>query len=214
MQKAQNPIPRLIGILAGEYPEPKTALNFETPYQLLVATILSAQCTDARVNLVTKDLFRRYPGVEAVVAADPSEFEQLILPTGFYRNKAKHILAASRMIKAEFGGEVPAQMEQLLRLPGVARKTANVVLAEAFRKQEGIAVDTHVIRLSRLLGLSASADPRQIERDLMAATPQERWGELSNLLILHGRRVCVARRPRCEICALKSMCPSARPQAE
>lgn len=202
-------IKKIINQLAEDYPDPKTELVFRTPHQLLVATVLSAQCTDKRVNLVTKDLFRKYKTVKDFAEADISEFEQDIHSTGFYKNKAKNIIAASGMILERYQGKVPETMEELITLPGVARKTANVVLFEAFGKQEGIAVDTHVMRLSNLLGLTRSPDPKIIERELMSVTPQKDWGRLSNLLILHGRNVCIARRPRCEACRLGNLCPSA-----
>lgn len=200
---------KIISWLEKDYPDPKTELVYRTPHELLVATILSAQCTDKRVNQVTRDLFRRYAGVREFAEASLAELEQDIRPTGFYKNKAKNIRAASRMILEKYGGKVPATMEELITLPGVARKTANVVLYEAFGKQEGIAVDTHVARLSRLLGLTESSDPKAIEQVLMAGTPRKDWGKLSDLLILHGRNVCVARRPRCEACSLSNVCPSA-----
>ncbi len=207
MDKTQT-IQNILSLLEKEHPEARTALRFRTPHQLLVATILSAQCTDARVNLVTVPLFRKYANVRAFARASLEEFEQDIRCTGFYRNKAKYIIAASRMIVEEFGGRVPDTMESLLTLPGVARKTANVVLAEAYGKQEGIAVDTHVIRLSRRLGLTTSVQAERIERDLMALAPRSQWGRLSNLLILHGRQTCGARRPRCSACCLRQLCPS------
>jgi len=203
-------IDRLISLLEKEYPDAETALIFKTPHQLLVATILSAQCTDARVNMVTKGLFEKYKDVKAFADADETEFEKDIHSTGFYKNKAKHIIAASKMILERFGGKVPDTMEELIVLPGVARKTANVVLSEGFHKTEGIAVDTHVIRLSNLLGLATSTDPQRIEIELMESTPREDWGRLSNLLILHGRNICVARKPDCGACGLKGICPSAK----
>jgi endonuclease-3 len=191
------------------YPEAKTALEFETPHQLLVATILSAQCTDKRVNLVTKELFKRYASVEAFAGADSAELESYIHSTGFYRQKAKSIIAASKLLVDNYHGCVPETMAELITLPGVARKTANVVLSEAFHRQEGIAVDTHVIRLAQLLGLASSSTPDKIEAELMANIPREKWGLASNLLILHGRNVCVARRPKCSLCKLNKLCPAA-----
>jgi len=202
-------IQKIISVLEKDYPTPKTALNYKNPHQLLTATILSAQCTDVRVNLVTKNLFKKYKNVEDFAGADLSEFEQDIRSTGFYRNKAKNIIAASKTIANKYNSKVPDSMESLVTLPGVARKTANVVLSEAFGKQEGIAVDTHVIRLTNLLKLTESKDPKIIEKDLMPITPQKDWGKISNLLILHGRNVCIARKPKCGICQLKKMCPSA-----
>jgi len=191
------------------YPEAPCTLNYETPLQLLVATILSAQCTDERVNLVTPELFRRFPTAAAFAAADVEEIETLIRSTGFYRNKAKNIQGACRMIMAEFGGEVPKRMEELLKLPGVARKTANVVLAHAYDIHEGVTVDTHVKRLSRLLGLTEQTDPIRIERDLMRLLPQPEWENWSIRLVYHGRATCKARKPECYACALADLCPSA-----
>lgn len=191
------------------YPEAPCTLNYETPVQLLVATILSAQCTDERVNLVTPELFRRYPDVAALAGAELEELETLVKSTGFYRNKAKNIQAACRMIMTEFGGEVPKLMEELLRLPGVARKTANVVLAHAYDIHMGVTVDTHVKRLSQRLGLTQYTDPIRIERDLMKLIPQPDWENWSIRLIYHGRAVCNARNPQCDRCALADLCPSA-----
>lgn len=191
------------------YPDATCSLNYETPVQLLVATILSAQCTDEQVNMVTPELFRRFPDAAAIAAADLSEIEALIKSTGFYRNKAKNIQAACRMIATEFGGEVPRLMEDLLRLPGVARKTANVVLANAFGINMGVTVDTHVKRLSYRLGLTQHTDPIRIERDLMKLLPQPEWENWSIRLIYHGRAVCNARKPLCDRCALADLCPSA-----
>jgi endonuclease-3 len=191
------------------YPDATCSLNYETPVQLLVATILSAQCTDERVNMVTPELFRGFPDAAAIAAADLSEIEALIKSTGFYRNKAKNIQAACRMIATEFGDEVPRLMEDLLRLPGVARKTANVVLANAFGINMGVTVDTHVKRLSYRLGLTQHTDPIRIERDLMKLLPQPEWENWSIRLIYHGRAVCNARKPLCDRCALADLCPSA-----
>src|SRR4028118_2123304 len=191
------------------YPEAPCTLNYETPIQLLVATILSAQCTDERVNQVTPELFRRFPDAAAFAAANVEEIETLIRSTGFYRNKAKNILGACRMIIAEFGGEVPKRMEELLKLPGVARKTANVVLAHAYGIHQGVTVDTHVKRLSQLLGLTEYTDPIRIERDLMRLLPQEEWENWSIRLVYHGRAICKARKPECYACALADLCPSA-----
>jgi endonuclease-3 len=191
------------------YPEPKCELNFTNPLELLVATILSAQCTDVRVNMVTKDLFQRYRKPEDYLAVDELQFQKEIQSTGFFRNKTKSIRGACRRLLEAYNGEVPDSMEELLTLPGVARKTANVVLGNIFNKAEGIAVDTHVTRLSGLLGLSEHTDPVKIERDLMAKFPRKHWTNVSHLLILHGRRVCVARRPNCAGCILNDVCPSA-----
>jgi endonuclease III len=196
------------------YPEPKCELNFTNPLELLVATILSAQCTDVRVNIVTKDLFQKYKKPEDYLAVDELDFQREIQSTGFFRNKTKNIRGACRRMLEAYDGQVPDSMEELLTLPGVARKTANVVLGNIFNKAEGIAVDTHVTRLSGLLGLTEHTDPVKIERDLMAKFPRKHWTNISHLLILHGRRVCVARRPHCAGCILNDICPSAfNPQA-
>ncbi len=191
------------------YPEAPCTLNYETPVQLLVATILSAQCTDERVNLVTPELFRRFPDAPAIAAANLEEIENLIRSTGFYRNKAKNIQSACRMIMAEFGGEVPKRMEELMKLPGVARKTANVVLAHAYDIHQGVTVDTHVKRLSNRLGLTEHTDPIRIERDLMRLLPQPEWENWSIRLVYHGRAICKARKPECDSCVLADLCPSA-----
>ena len=190
------------------YPAVTCALSHANPFQLLIATILSAQCTDERVNMVTPHLFEKYPDPKAFAYANPKELEQDIRPTGFFRNKTKSIMGASKKIVEEFRGEVPKTMEELLTLPGVARKTANVVLGTAFGIAAGVVVDTHVTRVSRRLDLAKSSDPVKIEQDLCELLPPEEWGALSLRLILHGRRVCVARRPRCEICELADLCPS------
>lgn len=190
------------------YADLTTGLTFETPLQLLVATILSAQCTDERVNMVTPSLFARYPDARALAEAQPEELETIIHSCGFFRNKAKNIQAATRMLVDRFGGDVPQTMAELIALPGVARKTANVVLAHAFGKNEGIAVDTHVHRLSGRLKLTRHVDPVKIEVDLMRLLPREHWGRLSDVLIWHGRRTCFARKPACVACALADICPS------
>jgi endonuclease III len=190
------------------YPEATCTLNYATPVQLLVATILSAQCTDERVNLVTPALFAAFPDAAALSQADISELEILIRSTGFYRNKAKNIHAACRMIMDDFEGHVPQRMEDLLRLPGVARKTANVVLAHAFGLNMGVTVDTHVKRLSQRLGLTKQTEPIGIERDLMRLLPQPEWENFSIRIIYHGRAVCNARKPACDRCELADICPS------
>ncbi|UBF27023.1 endonuclease III [Kovacikia minuta CCNUW1] len=195
--------------LKQHYPDATCSLNYETPVQLLVATILSAQCTDDRVNLVTPELFRRFPDAASLAGADLAEIEALVKSTGFYRNKAKNIQGACRMIMEEFGGEIPQLMENLLKLPGVARKTANVVLANAFGINMGVTVDTHVKRLSYRLGLTQHTDPIRIERDLMKLLPQPDWENWSIRLIYHGRAVCKARNPLCDRCFLADLCPSA-----
>lgn len=191
-----------------EYPQPRTALNYRTPLELLVATILAAQCTDERVNKVTPGLFQKYPTVEALARARQDELENDIRSTGFFRNKARNIIGLANKLVSEYGGRVPDTMEELIRLPGVARKTANIVLSSAFRKAEGIAVDTHVRRLSERLGLSRQSDPDKIERDLMEIVPREDWLDFNFLLVDHGRKVCQARKPLCPQCVIKHLCPS------
>ncbi|MCK4623897.1 MAG: endonuclease III [Phycisphaerae bacterium] len=190
------------------HPDAKTALHHRNPLQLLVATILSAQCTDVRVNIVTKDLFKKYKSAGDFAKARQEVFEQEIRTTGFYRNKAKNIIAAAKKLIDDFGGKVPDNMEDLISLPGVARKTANVVLGNAFGKNEGIAVDTHVRRLSQRLGLSKQKDPVKIEKDLMKLVSRKDWAIFSHLLIFHGRRVCTARKPDCDECRISKICPS------
>ena len=191
------------------YPNAPCTLNYATPVQLLVATILSAQCTDERVNLVTPALFGQFPDAEALAKAELVEIENLIRSTGFYRNKAKNIQAACRILVAEYGGKVPPSMEQLLRLPGVARKTANVVLAHAFGINAGVTVDTHVKRLSYRLGLTKHTEPIHIERDLIRLLPSNDWENFSIRIIYHGRAICKARNPACQACLLSDLCPSA-----
>ncbi len=190
------------------YPAATCELKHENPFQLLISTILSAQCTDVRVNQVTQTLYKKYPNAQAFAYATPSELEQEIRPTGFFRNKTKSIMGASRGIIENFGGQVPKTMEEILTLPGVARKTANVVLGTAYGIASGVVVDTHVIRLSRRLDLTKHEDPKKIEEDLMRAIPKEKWIQFSHQLIWHGRRVCVARKPRCVDCNLESICYS------
>jgi endonuclease III len=196
--------------LMKEYPGAKCALNFSNPHEMLFATILSAQCTDVMVNKVTAKLFVKYPTLEDYAGADPLELQIDIKPTGFYRQKAKNLQATARMLLDEFGGEVPQTMAEITRLPGAARKTANIVLGNSFGKVEGIAVDTHVRRLSQRLGLTTQADPEKIEQDLMRLVPKSRWFRLSYLFIEHGRAVCKAPTPRCEACVLSDICPSSR----
>lgn len=186
-----------------------TGLNATSPLELLVATILSAQCTDERVNMVTPGLFGRYRTPEDYATADPEELETIIHSCGFYRNKARNIQGMARALIARFGGQVPTSMAELITLPGVARKTANVVLSHGFGINEGIAVDTHVGRLSQRLGLTGETEPTKIEADLMRIMPRERWGRVSDVLIWHGRLVCAARSPRCRDCSLADICPSA-----
>jgi endonuclease-3 len=190
------------------YPDAKCALEHQDAYQLIVATILSAQCTDARVNLVTPELFRRYPAPLALARARQAELEKIIQSTGFFRNKAKNLIAMAQALIAEHGGAVPRSMTELHALPGVGRKTANVVLGNAYGINEGVVVDTHVGRLSLLLKLTRHKDPVKAEQDLMALFPRPDWALLSHLLIFHGRRVCVARRPQCQECVLADLCPS------
>ncbi|MBD1839456.1 endonuclease III [Coleofasciculus sp. FACHB-64] len=191
------------------YPDAPCTLNYETPVQLLVATILSAQCTDERVNQVTPSLFSRFPDAPALANADITELETLIRSTGFYRNKAKNIQGACVLIVEKFKGQVPKQMELLLELPGVARKTANVVLAHAYGINQGVTVDTHVKRLSYRLGLTEYTDPVRIERDLMRLLPLEDWENWSIRLVYHGRAICKAKNPVCHACVLADLCPSA-----
>jgi endonuclease-3 len=216
MDHAPLPVPvgdafvaELLSRLRAAYPDAHCALDYQTPLQLLVATILSAQCTDERVNLTTPALFARYPTAEALAAADQAEVEELVRPTGFYRQKARYIREATGRLLADYGGEVPPAMDDLLTLPGVARKTANVVRGEIYGLADGVTVDTHVKRLSGRLGLTTETDPVKVERDLMAIIPRESWIEISHLLIWHGRRVCTARKPACPACPLNDLCPSA-----
>jgi endonuclease III len=206
---AAERMPEIIRRLRQSHPDAKCALDHRNAYELLVATILSAQCTDERVNLVTPALFARYPDSQAMAAADRGELEEAIRSTGFYRNKAKHIQEASQIIAFDFDGEVPAEMDKLTTLPGVARKTANVVLGVSYGIADGIVVDTHVQRLANRLGLSDKSDANKIEQDLMAITPRDEWIDLAHLLIFHGRRVCNARKPDCANCTLNDLCPSA-----
>ena len=201
---------RVYDLLASEHPDPRTALRHENAYQLVVATILSAQCTDERVNAVTPALFGRWPTAADLARARPGEIEKVIRPTGFFRNKTKSLLGMARAVVEEHGGEIPDTMEALVGLPGIGRKTANVILGNAFGKNEGVVVDTHVRRLSRRLAFTRHDDPKKIELDLMDLFPRDRWTMLSHLLIFHGRRVCVARRPRCEECVVSHLCPSSR----
>ncbi len=194
--------------LKKEYPDAKVALNFSNPFELLVATILSAQTTDAHVNKVTEGLFKKYKTIRDYASASIEELERDISSINFYRNKAKNIKASAMMIIERFNSRVPETMDDLLNLPGVARKTANIILSNAYGKNEGIAVDTHVKRLSQRLGLSKNEDPAKIERDLMKVTPKSEWGNLAHLLILHGRKICQAKRPDHKSCVLSDICPS------
>jgi len=205
----------IVARLRAAYPEAGIVLDYGTDWELLVAVILSAQCTDKMVNQVTTRLFEKYRSVEDYASADPAEFETDIRPTGFFRNKTKHITGAAQKVLADFGGEIPSSMAELLTLPGVARKTANIVLGNAHPQayasdpDAGIAVDTHVNRLSRRLGLVSSENSDKIERELMEIVPREDWFQLTYLLIEHGRAVCDAKRPRCADCSLQDICPSA-----
>lgn len=200
--------------LRSEYPNAHCELDFRTPYELIVATILSAQCTDARVNLVTPAFFRRFPTPKTLAQADPAEVEELIRSTGFFRNKTRSLIGMARGLTENHGGLVPREMDQLRELPGVGRKTANVVLGNAYGINVGVTVDTHVTRVAGRLRLTRNDDAESIEQDLMPLFPRKNWTMLSHLLIWHGRRVCVARRPKCEMCVVNELCPSAlRPRA-
>ena len=201
---------KIIKLLKREYPDASCSLNFSNPLELLVATILSAQCTDERVNLVTADLFRKYRRAEDFYGVEQAELENDIRSTGFYRNKAKAIQGACRLIAERHEGRVPASIDDLLELPGVARKTANVVLGNAFGITSGIVVDTHVARLSERLRLTHNNQPEKIERDLMELVPRPDWIDFSHLLIAHGRKICNARKPLCDQCVVEQLCPSSR----
>jgi endonuclease III len=200
----------ILARLKKEYPDAHCELDFDGPLQLLIATILSAQCTDKRVNMVTPELFTTFPDAQSLADADPEVLENLIKSTGFFRNKTKSLLGMSAAVAANHGGSVPSTMDELTKLPGVGRKTANVVLGNAFGINDGIVVDTHVGRLSVRLGLTNETDPVKVEQALMPLFPREDWTLISHLLIFHGRRVCIARTPRCESCVLADVCPSAR----
>lgn len=207
MKKPADRLGDIIKLLRKAYPQSRTALEFETPLQILMSTILSAQCTDERVNKITPALFRKYPNAAAFAKADKAELEMDIRSTGFFRNKAKSIIGAACKIAEDFGGEVPDTMEKLITLPGVARKTANIVLSSAYKKAEGIAVDVHVKRLSGRLGLSRQTIPEKIEQDLLKIVPKDAWLDFNYLLVNHGRAVCQARKPRCADCVIASLCP-------
>ena len=210
MAPAKQRAPEIYARLSAEYPDAKCALDHRNPYELLVATILSAQCTDKRVNMVTPALFARYPDPDAMSRAKPEVLEEMIKSTGFFRNKTKSLLGMSTAVTEQHSGTVPATMEQLVKLPGVGRKTANVVLGNAFDLNEGVVVDTHVGRLSNRLAFSRESDPVKIEQDLIALFPREQWTMLAHLLISHGREICDARRPLCEKCVVNDLCPSSR----
>ena len=200
---------KIIELLEKEYPAAKTALHYTKPLEMLIATILSAQCTDKRVNIVTKSLFKKYLTAEDYANADSSELEQDIRSTGFYRNKAKNIKNTGRLLVEKYYSQVPRTMEELLELPGVARKTANIVLSNAYGIIEGVAVDTHVRRLAQRLGLTKNKYPNKIEADLMRNVPKSQWKRIADLLIFHGRNFCIARKPKCSSCSLNQLCPSA-----
>jgi endonuclease-3 len=205
----ENRTLRVIALLEKEHPDAKIALHYTNPLELLVATILSAQCTDERVNIVTKTLFKKYPKAEDYANADLKSLEQDIRSTGFYRNKAKNIKKCCQLLVEKYSSQVPRTMEELLELPGVARKTANIVLSNAYGVIKGVAVDTHVRRLAQRLGITESDNPAKIEADLMNIVPRDKWMRITDLLIFHGRRICVARKPKCDACVLNKICPSA-----
>jgi len=207
LAKSKKHARQVAALLAGEHPAATCALVHDTPFELLIATILSAQCTDERVNIVTKDLFAKYPTPAELAAVPVKRLEKLIQSTGFFRNKAKNIHECCVKLVKEHGGEVPADMDKLVHLPGVGRKTANVVLGTAFRTATGVVVDTHVTRLSQRLGLTEHEDAVKIERDLMEQLPQDAWIDFSHRMIWHGRRICKARRPLCGSCVLEKICP-------
>jgi endonuclease-3 len=200
---------KIIELLEKQFPTAKTALNYNTPLELLVATMLSAQTTDVRVNIVTQSLFKKFRSVKDYADAPIEELEEDIHSTGFYHNKARNLKACCQLLVEKFGGQVPRTMEELVELPGVARKTANIVLYHAFGVTAGVAVDTHVMRLSQRLGLTQQKDQNKIEQDLMAITPKEKWMPLTDVLVLHGRQVCTAKKPHCHVCVLNEICPSA-----
>ncbi|MFW5838170.1 MAG: endonuclease III [Desulfovibrionaceae bacterium] len=204
---ASDRVREVVRRLERRYPAPEPALNHGSPWELLVATVLSAQCTDQRVNMVTPELFRRWPGPEDLARADMAEIEEVIRSTGFFRNKARNLKAAAARIVEEHGGELPRSMAEMIQLPGVARKTANIVLSNAFDVLEGIAVDTHVKRMAYRLGLTASDRPAIIERELMQIVPQQDWGRINHLLVFFGRDACQSRKPRCGECELADICP-------
>jgi endonuclease III len=199
----------ILARLRREYPQTRLALDFQSPLQLLIATVLAAQCTDQKVNEVTPPLFRRYPAARDFAGADLADLEEMVRQTGFFRNKAKALKNLGMTLVAEHGGEVPDSMDLLVALPGVGRKTANVVLGNAFGRNEGVAVDTHVQRLSRRLFLTEEEDPEKIERDLVALLPREEWTRFALLLQDHGRKICKARKPECAVCPVADLCPSA-----
>jgi endonuclease-3 len=204
---AKERAPLIFSRLRAKYPKTASALNWADAWELMVATILAAQCTDVRVNMVTPELFKRWPGPKEMAQADLAELEAVIRSTGFYHNKAKNLMASGQKVITQFHGTVPKTMAELTSLPGVARKTANIVLSNAYGLNEGLAVDTHVKRLSYRLGLTDSEDPVKIEQDLMPLFPREEWGEVNHLLVNHGRETCLARKPKCQACLLADICP-------
>jgi endonuclease III len=205
---ARERAPDIFARLAATYPDARCSLDFETPFQLLVATILSAQCTDKRVNMVTPKLFATYPTPAALASAKREDVEELVKTTGFFRNKAKSLLGVSAAIESRHGGQVPSTLDELVVLPGVGRKTANVILGNAFDRNEGVVVDTHVARVTKRLGLTKHDDPVKIEQDLVKLFPPEQWTLLAHLLIYHGRQICEARLPKCSSCPIADLCPS------
>lgn len=207
---ASERAPEIYRRLEREYPDAECALDHRNPYELIVATILSAQCTDKRVNMVTPALFEKFPDAERLSAADPEMLQEMIKSTGFFRNKTKSLLGMSAAVVEQHGGKIPETMSELVKLPGVGRKTANVVLGNAFGRDEGVVVDTHVTRLSNRLALSRENDPVKIEQDLMQLFPRNQWTMVAHLLISHGREICDARRPLCEQCVVNELCPSSR----
>ena len=202
-------IAEILRRLDATYPKVTCALHHNNGWELLVATILSAQCTDVRVNMTTPELFRRYPDAAHLARAKPEEIEPIIKSTGFFRNKSKSLVGAAKAVTEQFGGKVPDQMDQLLTLPGVARKTANVVLGTWFKKNEGVVVDTHVYRISRRLELTKADNAKDIEQDLMRVVPREKWTDFSHQVIWHGRALCIARKPKCAECPLENICHAA-----
>lgn len=198
---------KIISLLEKKYPAPECALTHKSPWELLVATILSAQCTDKRVNMVTPELFATFPTMQSFARSTQSKVEEKVKSTGFFRNKAKNIIACANALINDFAGEIPQNLDQLIKLPGVGRKTASVILGTAFNKAEGVVVDTHVKRLSFRMGFSDESDPEKIEKDLMKIIPEEKWIEFAHLLILHGRERCSARNPDCENCEIAGLCP-------
>jgi endonuclease III len=207
--ESKQRVEKIIELLERQYPNAKTALNFTNPLEILVATILSAQTTDVTVNIVTKNLFKKYRTAEDYANANIVELEQVIHSTGFYHNKAKNLQKCCQLLVEKFHSQVPKTMEELIELPGVARKTANIVLYNAYGTTAGIAVDTHVMRLSQRLGITQQKDQNKIEQDLMKITPKDKWMPFTDLLIFHGRKVCMAKKPQCEVCVLNKICPSA-----